>query len=113
MLQKIKIMKNNKLFCRMITIFSVLFPFFNFLFFQFEFHFLPMYDLLFIGFYSIVGNIFLFHQNKVVRILFILVNIVSLFIWYWVSLMGYWQGLLLSICHSLIPFFSFWLKIFR
>ena len=68
---------------------SILFPSANVLFFKFDLQFIPIYNLLFIGFYSILGNAFLFRNNKILRTLLIAINLIFLLIWYFVSTMGY------------------------
>ena len=113
MMCKIKQFQNNKLFCTIINLFSILFPSANVLFFKFDLQFIPIYNLLFIGFYSILGNAFLFRNNKILRTLLIAINLIFLLIWYFVSTMGYWRGIFFSVCYSVIPFFAILLKIFR
>jgi len=55
-------MQNNSLLCIVVMLFSILFPCMNILFFTF-FGDLNMYYFLWIGFYSIIGNIIIFHKN--------------------------------------------------
>lgn len=104
-------MRNNSLFCIVVMLFSMLFPCMNILFFTF-FDSLNMYYFLWIGFYSIIGNIIIFHKNKLLSSVFIIINIAALSIWYLVSLMGYWEGVRISFFSSVIPFFIFFVHFF-
>ena len=107
---------NNKSFFIAIILFSILFPCINFVTFfiaAFRIIDMPIYQLLWIAFYAIIFNIILFRNYTLLRIVLIGINIASLFIWYFVSLMGGLFGIFTSLCCSIIPFFPFWVNLFR
>ena len=109
--------ENNKPACIAILLFSIIYPCFNIAIFLFDIVDPPMllspYNLLWIGFYAIIANIILLNRHTVRGIILIAINAASMFLWYLVSLMGGIGGILMSLKCSIIPFFLFWLTLFR
>ncbi len=108
--------ENNKLVFIAVILFSILFPCINFVTFfilSFKMIDMPIYQLLWIAFYAIIFNIIVLRNHTLLRIALIVINVASLFLWYFISLMGGLFGIFTSLCCSVIPFFPFWVNFFR
>lgn len=114
MIQKIKQfqykMQENKIFCMTMTLFGILFPCIHFVAYYFSISLLG--NLLWIGFYGILGNMFLFHQNKIVRLILLMINIVILLSIYLISVIAGWYGIFSVLFSPLIPLGGFWITLF-
>lgn len=122
MTQKLKLLQNNMTNSKSIFIavilFSLLFPCITIAFFMLPVLTnmlidIPIYDFLWIAFYSVIANIILFQNHTLWRIVLIGINITSMFPFYMVSLMGGLSGIFMSFCCSSIPFFLHIINLFR
>ncbi len=99
-------MQNNKIFCLGMTLSGILFPCICLV----EVSLLR--NLLWIGFYGILGNLVLFHQNKILRLILLMINVVILLSIYLISLIAGWYGIFSVLFASLVPFCGFWITLF-
>lgn len=110
MKQKIKqfqrYVENNSIFYVVVTLLSMVFPCMMIAFF-YKYNDLPLLNFFWTAFYSILGNVVLFHKKTICRIILILINIIPLLFWYYIFLMGGLRGLLLGLYCSIVPFFMF------
>ena len=117
MKQKIKqfqrYVENNSIFYVVVTLLSMVFPCMMIAFF-YKYNDLPLLNFFWTAFYSILGNVVLFHKKTICRIVLIIINIIpkinkniKFCLKYMIDCIKYTVPIIPKITDILINFFNF------